>query len=101
MEIVYTEEAILNLDDIHYYVAFTMQNPTSANRLVLAIRETIDYLADFPYMGEEQEQLEAGLRRLRHGNYAVLYNVVEAEKIVLIRNVLHSKQDIERRYRDP
>jgi toxin ParE1/3/4 len=93
LEIQYTEKAILDLDDIWYYIGVVKSSPTNAQRFLLKLKETIELLADFPLMGKERKELKAGLRSITHGNYIIFYSMTE--EFVLIERVLEGHRDIE------
>jgi toxin ParE1/3/4 len=71
LEIQYTEKAILDLDEIWFYIGSVKSSPTNAKRFLLKIKETIELLIDFPLMGKERKELRAGLRTITHGNYII------------------------------
>ena len=57
-------------------------------RLVLAI----DRLAETPYLGAALKGDLQGLRRLRVGDYRVLYEVRDDELVVLVVRVAHRRE---------
>jgi mRNA interferase RelE/StbE len=56
-------------------------------RLVAAI----DQLADNPHVGKLLKGDFSGLRRIRVGNYRVIYEINEGEVLILILRVAHRK----------
>ena len=101
-EIRYTEKAVFDLDDIYAFIAVERNSPDYARRFLLELRDTIDFLADFPYMGVERGGWKIGLRALMHGNYVILYSLTEedTEDTVLIERILEGHRDIEGEYRE-
>jgi toxin ParE1/3/4 len=93
LEIQYTEKAILDLDNIWYYIGVVRSSPTNAQPFLLKLKETIELLADFPLMGKERKELRLGLRTITHGNYIIFYSVTE--EFVLIERVLEGHQNFE------
>jgi toxin ParE1/3/4 len=93
LEIHYTEKAILDLDDIWYYIGVVKSTPSNAKRFLLKLKETIELLADFPLMGRERKEFKAGLRSITHGNYIIFYSVTE--NAVLIERILEGHRNME------
>jgi len=48
MAIIYSEEAIENLDDIYFYLAIERDNPEYAKRYLAALDDTVKQLDLFP-----------------------------------------------------
>ena len=96
MRVLWSEWALLQLDEIHaYYTAGA--NADVADRIVASILETTLLLERFPFGGQMEPWLEhvgQGHRRLVIGNYKVIYQVVE--DIVRIIDVFDSRQDPEK-----
>jgi toxin ParE1/3/4 len=90
----YTEKAILDLDEIWFYIGSVKGSPANAKRFLSKIKETIELLTDFPLMGKERKELRVGLRSITHGNYIIFYSV--PEEFVLIERVLEGHRDVER-----
>ena len=100
MAVIYSEEAIENLDAIYFYIAVERGNPEAARRYLAELDNTIQQLDLFPFMGVAREEWRAGLRALVHGNHIILYTYETEEGGVTIQSVLDGRQDIESRYRD-
>ncbi len=60
------------------------------------IAETIDALAAHPHSGSQLKGELRGLRRVRVGNYRVVYEVLDNELIVLVVRESH-RRDVYRR----
>jgi toxin ParE1/3/4 len=93
LELQYTEKAILDLDEIWFYIGSIKSSSTNAKRFLSKIKEAIELLVDFPLMGKERKELRAGLRSITHGNYIIFYSVTE--EFVFIERVLEGHRDIE------
>ena len=100
MAVIYSEEAVKNLDDIYYYIAVEQSSPQNARRYLVELDNTIQRLDLFPLMGVTRDKWKVGLRALFHGNHVVLYTYETDDNNVIIQNVLDGRQDLENRYRD-
>ncbi|MCF6178594.1 MAG: type II toxin-antitoxin system RelE/ParE family toxin [Geopsychrobacter sp.] len=56
------------------------------------IVSTIDKLSENPHLGKILKGELTGLRRIRAGNYRVLYEINEGEVLILILRIAHRKQ---------
>lgn len=61
----------------------------SQRRRIIAV---IDRLADQPFAGSPLKGGLRGLRRIRVGDYRVLYEVLDGELIVLVVRVAHRRE---------
>ena len=61
--------------------------------------EAIDRLSENPFLGSALKGELRGLRRLRIGDYRVLYEVQHGELIVLVVRVAHRREVYRRRLR--
>jgi mRNA interferase RelE/StbE len=52
----------------------------------------IDQLAENPHIGKLLKGELSGLRRIRSGNYRVIYEINEGEVIILVLRIAHRKQ---------
>lgn len=85
--VVWLRRATRNLDSILGYIA--QDNPSAANRLVIAIRKQVDLLGSQPNLGRAGRVM--GTRELVvHKNYVLPYRVREDR--VEILSVQHAKQ---------
>ena len=57
-------------------------------RLVAAI----DQLAENPHIGKLLKGEFSGLRRIRSGNYRVIYEINEGEVLILVLRIAHRKE---------
>lgn len=79
-----------DLADIWEYVA--LANPDAADRVVIAIEDTIELLAHFPRIGTPVPHLAPGLRRTLWRDYLIYYR--ERGEVVEIARVLHGRRNI-------
>jgi mRNA interferase RelE/StbE len=56
------------------------------------IVSTIDKLTGNPHIGKVLKGELSGLRRIRSGNYRVIYEINEGEVLVLVLRIAHRKQ---------
>jgi len=52
----------------------------------------IDQLAENPHIGKLLKGEFTGLRRIRSGNYRVIYEIKEGELLVLVLRIAHRKE---------
>jgi toxin ParE1/3/4 len=85
-----TPEAANDLDEITDYIA--SDNPTAAARLIDAIQEKCQALAEIPGMGRGREELAPDLRSSVVGKYVIFFRP-ETDGVEIIR-VVHGHRDI-------
>ena len=56
------------------------------------IVEAIDQLAVHPHVGKLLKGGFSGLRRIRVGNYRVIYEINEGEVLILVLRIAHRRQ---------
>jgi len=92
-KIVWTEEAVRWMKDIHDYIA--LDNHGAAQRVVTGIYEKIQFLRDFPEIGYIYRHEHDGLIRiLLYGHYRIAYQI-KTEASVIILGVFHGALDID------
>ena len=90
----YSRESRNDLDEIWDYIVSELQNPSAAARIVNAIMEEIDRLADFAEMGaplSSVTDVDGGYRFLVTGNYITFYRVQDNN--VYVDRVLYGRRD--------
>jgi addiction module RelE/StbE family toxin len=87
--IVWTEEAVANLDAIESYVSAF--NPSAAHRLAARLIEVADSLAEFPDRGRDSG---GGLREMVTVWPYILRYRTEADSVVILR-IRHGARDSE------
>ena len=58
----------------------------------IRVVSAIDQLAENPHIGKLLKGELSGLRRIRSGNYRVIYEINEREVIILVLRIAHRKQ---------
>lgn len=97
-EIFYTDDASNDIDEIHDYIAETLREKRTADRLIMRIRDNIDSLNQFPerYPVVEWEPFRTRrTRKLTVGHYVVFYNVEHERQHVIILRIVYGGRDIE------
>lgn len=80
MEIQFTLKAILDLEDIHSYIA--RDDRETADRFVNKLRDSLNVLTVFPYSGKTRDELPEGLRVFVYRNYLAIYRVTEDAVVI-------------------
>jgi addiction module RelE/StbE family toxin len=94
VEIVFTEQAIADIEEIAVYIA--QDSIIYAEAEVRKIFEKLKILVDFPLLGRVVPEMKMTyLRELIEGNYRIIYKVVNKDTIHII-TVHHSKRLIDR-----
>jgi mRNA interferase RelE/StbE len=58
----------------------------------MRVISAIDQLAENPHIGKLLKGELSGLRRIRSGNYRVIYEINEGEVTILVLRIAHRKQ---------
>jgi len=58
----------------------------------IRVVSAIDQLTENPHIGKVLKGELTGLRRIRSGNYRVIYEINELEVIILVLRIAHRKQ---------
>ncbi len=58
----------------------------------IRIVSAIDQLTENPHIGKVLKGELTGLRRIRSGNYRVIYEIKEREVLILVLRIAHRKQ---------
>jgi len=98
-KVIIEEPAGQDLRDIYKYIAETLMEPQTAERLVKRIRKAIEGLDQmperFPLYDSEPWRSE-GIRRLNIENFAAFYIVVKDNLTVSVLAVMYSGRDIDK-----
>jgi toxin ParE1/3/4 len=89
--------AARDLEAIGDYIA--RDNPSRAVSFVREIREQFGRIARRPAAFPTRDDLAAGLRMAVHGNYLILFRVVD--KTVRVERVIHGARNLRNAGRDP
>lgn len=84
------------LEEITQYVAFTLQAPETALRLLDLLEQEIASLSSFPSriaLTEEEPWHSLGIHKMTVKNYLVYFWINEARRTVQITAVIHGRRD--------
>ena len=94
-KILWTSFALSRLDEIFDYLTREAKSVKPAKKITGKIIKRTDLLIEFPESGQiEPLLLKIGQnsRYLVEGNYKIIYEHFEKEKIIIITDVFHTKQ---------
>lgn len=92
----YSPLAVSDLDGIGGYIVDTFKTPQTAEKLLGKIRQDIESLQDFPFLGRETSRETADgcpYRWLQVENYMVFYTVDEGAETLTVMRVLFGASD--------
>ncbi|MDZ4098194.1 MAG: type II toxin-antitoxin system RelE/ParE family toxin [Methylophilaceae bacterium] len=81
-EIIWTEPALEQLDEIAHYIA--LDKPSAAKQLVVKIFKAVDRLAQFPNSGREPPEMPASIYREVVCNPCRVFYRHEADKVFIL-----------------
>jgi len=93
-KILYSREALRDLDEIWEYIAFVLQNRSAANRTINRILDAVDQLREFPEMGallSSIADIESDYRFLVTENYLTFYRT--GDNNIYIDRILYGRRD--------
>ena len=70
---------------------------SAADRVIDALVQRFELLAEFPEMGKERPELAAALRSFPVGNYLVFYRITP--EVIEVVRVLHAARDLPTHFR--
>jgi toxin ParE1/3/4 len=91
MKIYISEDADLDLVNIHSYIA--ERNPGAAVSLAHELEEKLASLSRFSAIGRDRSNLVKGIRSVVAGNYVIFYRI-EPDRVTIMR-VLDGRRDID------
>jgi len=97
-EVVYSEQARLNLRNIYEYIAYNLLVPETAKKQAERIMKAIESLDDMPERNplyEKEPWRSRGLRKLIVDNYIAFYLPIEKSKQILIVSIMYGGRNIE------
>lgn len=94
-EVILTDSAKLDLEEIYEYIKDNLKESDVANQLMSKIESDILRLEQYPFscMEVKVKPHKKLYRKLVTGKYIVLYRVEEEDKQVVILNVIYGKKD--------
>ncbi|CAK7080516.1 MAG: hypothetical protein EUB_01270 [Eubacterium sp.] len=96
-EIIYTEKAISDLEDIFRYVAYALAEPEIAKRQAAELMDSADSLGTMPRRhppSNEERLREKGVRVMPVNNYNVYYGVDEKSRNVKILRIIYRSRSM-------
>lgn len=97
--VIYSPQALEDIRSIYSYIAFELQAPIAATRLVKRIRAEINLLDEMPerfVLVDWEPWKSRNTHKLPVGKYLVYYIVCEAELKVEIIRIFYGGRDIPR-----
>lgn len=97
--VIYSPQALEDIRSIYSYIAFELQAPIAATRLVKRIRAEINLLDEMPerfVLVDWEPWKSRNTHKLSVGKYLVYYIVREAELKVEIIRIFYGGRDIPR-----
>ena len=94
--IVFTNDAIIEMDNINHYITENLYNFQAANRLMKKVEKVIYDLKDMPRkyaVIKKFEELNLEYRRIVINHYTVLYTIDEEEKTVYIVHMYYGERN--------
>ncbi|MBK8037317.1 MAG: type II toxin-antitoxin system RelE/ParE family toxin [Verrucomicrobiaceae bacterium] len=90
-KVIYSTEAKADLQETWDYIA--EDSPFQADRLILRVREKLEYLAKWKTMGRPRPEFARGCRSYPFGKYCFYFRPTDTGIEVL--RILHSARDLE------
>lgn len=94
--VIITEPANDDLEEIVTYLSETLDNPSAADRLTERVDRVIDHLSIMPEMYDSlsvYEEQKKGLRKVPLGKYLMVFQIDEPSETVRILRFFHGTQD--------
>lgn len=91
-----TDQAAEQLQEITYYIAYNLQAPDSARRLLDALESEIASLSEMPSriaLMQDEPWHSHGIHRMPVGSFLVYFWIDEAAMRVLVTAVIYGKRD--------
>lgn len=86
-----------DLRSITGYIANTLQEPETAQRLYRRIRQAINALSELPErcpVYQQEPWRSRGVRKLLIGNFMVLYHTEEERNVVFVMRIVYARQNL-------
>lgn len=91
-----TDQAYQQILDIGHYIAFRIQAPDTALRLMDLIKESINSLQTFPQhiaLVDDEPMRSLGIHRMPVKNYYIYFIINEKQHTVRVTAVIYSRRD--------
>lgn len=90
IRITFAEDVAGDIDEIYEYIS--RDNLEAADRQVQRLAKRWDQLRFQPRSGRARDDLNAGYRSITEGLYIIIYRIVSAEEVMIMR-ILQGNQD--------
>lgn len=93
-----TQKAGADLDDIVGYLTVELSNPTDASDFVYKLQDSIEKIRLFPESNPlvvNDFMPDTKVRKKSVGNYIVYYLPDDAEKMIFILRIIHSRRNMD------
>lgn len=93
----FTPLAASDLDETINYISGKLMNPRAANRLFRSVLKELDSVCDSPFAYPDCSYYLIDDKMIRHaiiGNYVLIFEVAEPEKLIKILRFLYGGMDI-------
>ena len=97
-KIIHSTPAALDFDDIIFYIAQQLKNPTAASALRDEYNEKVAILRESPRLfglAPAEDLARSGYQRFTFGNYIAFYLINDEEKKVHIVRIFYQRRDYE------
>ncbi len=98
-KIIYTEEALQDLEDIYEYISLILHEPGTAEKQTNRIMDAVDRLENTPLLHrlyDHEPWRSKGLRVLPVDNYVLFYLPDESKNTIGIIRIMYGGRDIEK-----
>lgn len=85
----YSDDALLDLDDIRIYIYNDLKNPVAAKRIIRTILDKVEQITMFPNSGTNLESSE--YRYTAANNYLIFYRTSNND--IIIDRIIYAKRD--------
>ncbi len=95
-DVVYTRSARNDLADILRYIAVTLTEPSTAQRMLATITRAIASLASMPQkcpLVDDERLAYLGYRKLHIKNYIAFFSIDEETRTVNVERILFARRD--------
>ncbi|MBO4473280.1 MAG: type II toxin-antitoxin system RelE/ParE family toxin [Clostridiales bacterium] len=95
-EIILTDDAITDLEELKYYIATVLRAPATALSYIREIRQAIESLSELPgriKLLDDEPWHTRGIRRLMVKNFFVYFRIDEDDMLIYIMNIIYNRRD--------
>lgn len=95
-EVLLTEPAAEDLEDIARYISIELKDSVAALKLIQKIRKAVMSLVQMPTRNRlvaDERLAEQGIRKLAVDNYLLFYVISEKDQTVTVVRILYGRRD--------